>query len=400
MTTETETADPVVISTAIAEYSPTAAALADLSHRFRGVVFDVATTKGDKEARAARLELVKLRTGLESKRREIKAPALERSRLIDSEANRINAFIAELEIPIDQQIKTEEQRKEVERTAKIEAEQRRVASLMQRVESIRGVIVDVSGMAAAEIENVIRGVVALTVDSTFAEFAAVAENAKTETLAKLRELHGRAIEHEQEQARIVTERAELERLRGEQAKRDAEEAAARKVEEKRIASEQKAEADRLAAERRKFDEEQAAARAEQQRRESEARAEREEADRRARARAERDEQDRIAREARAAEQQKLDDAAAALREQQAQVAAEQRRREDEAAAEQRRIQQAEADERLRVAAAAAAARTKLQNAAQSMLDALQQWKHAEDTHDKAELANARKARDMAIVEAT
>ena len=398
MTTETETADPVVISTAIAEYSPTAAALADLSHRFRGVVFDVATTKGDKEARAARLELVKLRTGLESKRREIKAPALERSRLIDSEANRINAFIAELEIPIDQQIKTEEQRKEVERTAKIEAEQRRVASLMQRVESIRGVIVDVSGMAAAEIENVIRGVVALTVDSTFAEFAAVAENAKTETLAKLRELHGRAIEHEQEQARIVTERAELERLRGEQAKRDAEEAAARKVEEKRIASEQKAEADRLAAERRKFDEEQAAARAEQQRRESEARAEREEADRRARA--ERDEQDRIAREARAAEQQKLDDAAAALREQQAQVAAEQRRREDEAAAEQRRIQQAEADERLRVAAAAAAARTKLQNAAQSMLDALQQWKHAEDTHDKAELANARKARDMAIVEAT
>lgn len=398
MTTETETADPVVISTAIAEYSPTAAALADLSHRFRGVVFDVTTMKGDKEARAARLELVKLRTGLESKRREIKAPALERSRLIDSEANRINAFIAELEIPIDQQIKTEEQRKEVERTAKIEAEQRRVASLMQRVESIRGVIVDVSGMAAAEIENVIRGVVALTVDSTFAEFAAVAENAKTETLAKLRELHGRAIEHEQEQARIVAERAELERLRGEQAKRDAEEAAARKVEEKRIASEQKAEADRLAAERRKFDEEQAAARAEQQRRESEARAEREEADRRARA--ERDEQDRIAREARAAEQQKLDDAAAALREQQARVAAEQRQREDEAAAEQRRKQQAEADERIRVAALAAAARSKLQNAAQSMLDALQQWKHAEDTHDKAELANARKARDMAIVEAT
>jgi len=63
---DNETIDRPAIETSIAEYSPTAAGLADLAHRFKNVVFDVSTTKGDKEARAARLELVRLRTGLEA----------------------------------------------------------------------------------------------------------------------------------------------------------------------------------------------------------------------------------------------------------------------------------------------------------------------------------------------
>ncbi len=74
------------IETKIAEYSPTAAALAKLRQRFSNIAFDLSTTKGDKEARAARLELVRLRTSLEAKRKELKAPALERSRLIDDVA--------------------------------------------------------------------------------------------------------------------------------------------------------------------------------------------------------------------------------------------------------------------------------------------------------------------------
>mgnify|MGYP000576626776 CR=1 FL=1 len=95
-------------TSALAEYSPTAAALADLRQRFAGVVWDVTTTKGNNEARAARLELVKLRTSLEAKRKELKAPALERSRLIDAEAARITGEIVALERPIDEQIKVAE----------------------------------------------------------------------------------------------------------------------------------------------------------------------------------------------------------------------------------------------------------------------------------------------------
>ena len=51
-----------------------------------------------------------------------------------------------------------------------------------------------------------------SVDETFAEFTAVAENAKAETLVKLRDIHARAGEHEGEQAKAITQRAELEGL--------------------------------------------------------------------------------------------------------------------------------------------------------------------------------------------
>lgn len=108
----------------IAAYSPVAAGLAELRHRFDGVVFDVSTTKGEKEARGFRKELVTLRTTLESKRKELKAPALAYAKRIDDEAKAITLEILGLEEPIDAQIKAEEARKESERAAKAEAERR------------------------------------------------------------------------------------------------------------------------------------------------------------------------------------------------------------------------------------------------------------------------------------
>ena len=130
----TEAATTERPATAIAEYSPTAAALADLRARYQNVVWDVTTTKGDKEARAARRELVTLRTTLEAKRKELKAPALERTRLIDAEAKSIEAQIRALEDPIDALISAEEQRRERERQVRIAAEQERVAGIQRRIE--------------------------------------------------------------------------------------------------------------------------------------------------------------------------------------------------------------------------------------------------------------------------
>lgn len=131
MTTTTEAP-----TSALAEYNATAAALADLRQRFAGVVWDVTTTKGNNEARAARLELVKLRTSLEAKRKELKAPALERSRLIDAEAARITGEIVALERPIDEQIKADEQRREAEKEARRQAEARRVQAISAHVMAV------------------------------------------------------------------------------------------------------------------------------------------------------------------------------------------------------------------------------------------------------------------------
>lgn len=118
----------VVPSTKIVEYSKTEAALSDLASRFKGVLFDVKTREGLKAATEARREIRSYRTSLEAKRVEIKAPALERCNLIDSEARRIKTALEALEDPIDAQIKREEQRVQEAKDAAIRAEQERLAA--------------------------------------------------------------------------------------------------------------------------------------------------------------------------------------------------------------------------------------------------------------------------------
>lgn len=114
------------MTTAIAEYSITEAALSDLAARHRGVVYDVTISAQMQAAKSARKEIRDYRTALEKKRVEIKGPALERCRLIDAEAKRITAELSALEDPIHDQITAEERRKEEGRLAAEKAELDRI----------------------------------------------------------------------------------------------------------------------------------------------------------------------------------------------------------------------------------------------------------------------------------
>ena len=115
------------MTTSIQEYSATEAALAELAGRYKGVVYEVSTREGMKAAVAGRAEVRGLRIALEKVRVQIKAPALKRVQEVDSEARRITAALVALEDPIDAQIKREEERKELERTAAARAEAERLA---------------------------------------------------------------------------------------------------------------------------------------------------------------------------------------------------------------------------------------------------------------------------------
>ena len=84
------------MTTEIVEYSKTEAALSDLAQRYKGVLFDVTTREGLSAAIKGRVELRGYRVALEKTRVEIKAPALKRTQLIDSEARRITAEIEAL----------------------------------------------------------------------------------------------------------------------------------------------------------------------------------------------------------------------------------------------------------------------------------------------------------------
>jgi len=223
---------PSVI-TEIAEYSQTAAALSDLRHRFLGVAFNVSTTKGMDEAKKARQEVKGYRTALENKRKEIKAPALERCRLIDDEAKTITAALLEIEEPIDQQIKAEEARKEAEKAAKAEAERQRVAAIRTQIDTIKNHAAFAVGKSADAILKILSGVEGFEIGEDFQEFKPEAEQAKAETLDKIKALHEAQVQHESEQARIAAERAELTRLRAEAEAREREAAAARAEQERK-----------------------------------------------------------------------------------------------------------------------------------------------------------------------
>jgi len=339
--------------TGIAEYNATAAALAELRARLSGVAYDVTTGKGMDVARRDRAEVRDLRVALEKKRVELKAPALERSRLIDAEAKRITADLLELETPIDEQIKAEEQRKEREKQDRINAEFGRVQAIHEAIAEIGLEATIASGKPSTHIRGAQHNIRTQELDPlVFQELMPQAIAARDAAVAKLEIALAAALHNEAEAERMAAERRELEQLRAaaaEQKRKD--EAAALEA--------RKAEDARIAAERKAQEAEMAAARAEQKRLDAESAAKRAE-------------DDRIAREARQAEQKRIDDERAELKRQQ-----------DAADAERRAaILKAEADEK------------KLRDAAPAMLLALRTLR------DMKLPAKANQVIDVAIDEAT
>lgn len=334
-------------TTAIAEYSPVEAGLEALRVKYADVAFDLRSTKGNAEARAARRDLVSLRTGLESKRKELKEPILERAKLIDAEAKRITGELLKLEQPIDEAIKADEVRREAEKREREAAEARRVGKIEESIRSITATALRAVGKPSAAIADEIEALELFEIGEDYDEYKAGAQAAKDAALAQLQTLHGAALANEQEAARLAAEREELARQQAE-AKRQAEEQAAALAEQQRI------EREKMAAERAEMERQQAverdriaaeqaeAARVLDERLKAEAaarEAERaEQARKDAQARAEQAERDRIEREARAAQQAKED---AERAERQRAVDAENARVAAEQAAEAARI----ADER-------------------------------------------------------
>ena len=360
------------INGALTEFDKITAGLADLEKAHpSNLACNVDTPKGMKEAIAGRAAWRDPRIAVEKARKAGKAPVLTLGRDIDKRAAYLTDKLVAGESNYDEQIKAEEARKQAERDRLAAEEARRAANHQRRIAEISAILTADNDTVQA-IELHIKQVVSIAVGADFEEFQAQAEQVHADTLAALRRMLRLAIEREAEAARVIAERAELERLRAEQAERD-------RAERARVAAEQRAEADRLAVERRQLAAEQAASRAEQARLDAEAAAQRQRADREAAA--QRAEADRIAREAREAEQHRLDVELAALL------------REHREAAEAARL----AEE------ARCWAEQQVREAAPLMLAALRQWQACDQIDDtkkqRAALSEAKKARDIAIAAA-
>lgn len=213
------------MTTEIQEYSQTEAALSTLREQYGDATYDVATTEGMDAAKAARKDVRTYRTGLESMRKQIKAPALATCNLIDSEAKRITAELRKIEEPIDGQIKAHEAELERKRQEKIAIETKRVEDIQARIKSIRDVVQSITYMGnptSKAVQIKISDIESIEINDLFAEFIENAAQAKDEALAKLLEIHGAAVQREQENARLAKEREELAAQKAEQDEREAE----------------------------------------------------------------------------------------------------------------------------------------------------------------------------------
>lgn len=388
----TEQAPP----TSVAEYSPTAQALAELQQKYKDVVFDLATKDGDTQAREARRTLVRLRTGLESKRKEIKAPALAHLKQIDAEAARISGEILALEEPIDEQIKTAERKEREAKEARLRAEQERKDRITAAVEQIRRAA-DMAGKPSTDIAARRDQLEAqsITVEE-FGDQAGAAEMARTDAIDRLDTLFDAAEQHEAAQAEIKRQNEELAQLRAADIARQAQEAA------------QRVEADRVAREQREAEETQRRAALAQQ--EEELRLQREalaEQQRQADARAaeQRAELDRQRQQLEADQQAERDRVEAAR------IASEAEQNRIAREAEEERLRLAEADRikqerlaeeaqgrRLREEAEARERLSKLEKAAPVLLGVLVEWRQAEQSKSKERLAAVRQLRDEKIID--
>lgn len=209
----------------IREYNETEVALADFRLRYHNLVFNVATTAGMADAKAARMFLRTQRTGLEKRRKQLKEDILARGRLIDGEAKRITGEIVSLEDPIDAQIRVEEERKEQARMEKARIEAERVQAIHDKIDAIRnhGATVQTE---LDELTVLLDRAKAINVtQDEYQEFAPLAALTRDNAIAQLQALADARRTFEQQRAeqeaerkrqaeeaeRIAAERAELAR---------------------------------------------------------------------------------------------------------------------------------------------------------------------------------------------
>jgi colicin import membrane protein len=300
---------------AVAEYQPFYAQLAELEQKNATLVFDYQSPKGNKEARSHINTLRLTKGALERTRKSAKEESLRIGRAIDAEAKEIGARI-EAMITVHQSAVDEIEQREKER----------VSELAQHLAELRNI--GAAATTAAALAEEIADLEPLVIGDDWQEFKPQALEAKDAVLRGLRQRHGEAVEREKQEAelaRLRAEAAERERLEHEAAiVRAAEERA--RVEAARAAqeAEARAAAEREAAARRELELKLQAENAERRRVEAEQRAEQERVDAIARAeRAEQEAKDRAERQAKEAAAAAERQAAEAVRREQDRVAAEQ-----------------------------------------------------------------------------
>lgn len=209
----------------VAVYNPIEAGIALLMEKHGSVLTtppDVSTSTAMDVAKKNRTEMVKFRTAIEAARVKEKAESLAYGKLVDSEAKRITAIAAPIELAYDTAITKEEARLEAIRQAAIEAERQRIAGHRARIQTIKDVRETALLCRTSDrLKQLIDGMPA-RMEPTFEEFQDEALTAFNEVCTVLGQLHTAKVVQEQAAAELARQQAELAQQRAEQERIDRE----------------------------------------------------------------------------------------------------------------------------------------------------------------------------------
>lgn len=326
--TELTVAQRAAVALGAAEHEQKLMALAKQSTEITGIT----NPASYQQVHGTRMALKRARIAIEETGKTAREDAQAFAKAVIAEQRRLIGIIEPEETRlqgIQEAHDAENARKKAEA---VRVERERVERIQAAIRDIRNSIIDVAGRGPEPIDEKIREIVGLDISAaTCQEFAEQAETARTDTLAKLREMHAAALAQEAEAARLRLERAELERRQAEQDERE-------RADRERVAAETRQREEQEAERRRQIEEEDRARRARIAQEEREARERREAADREARERREAEEkrlkveQDRIDADRRALEE----------RQHKERLAEEERQRQERTAAEQKEREEREA----------------------------------------------------------
>ncbi|MBB6559620.1 vacuolar-type H+-ATPase subunit I/STV1 [Acidovorax soli] len=218
-TTNSKTALAALRKTALAELSVVDAGLAALRRKYRNKLFAVGTAEGMAAARKARMDLRERRYKVPKIVDEQKAAIRQVATDVGTEGERIVAALLELESPIHEQIKAEEDRRAEAKQAKEREEREAMARIDAVVDAIIAKPTEVVGLGSDVIGTALTEVEAIEVTlETFGDHAGRVEAVKNSTIERLETMHAAALAHEQEakaqaqaRAKLAAEREQMER---------------------------------------------------------------------------------------------------------------------------------------------------------------------------------------------
>ena len=199
--------------TVLAQFKETEAGLLAMAEKYRNVVYDVTTTKGMNDAKAARAELRddgrRMLTRTEA---AVKADVNELKKVMGDEVERLVAIVKPVEDDIDAQIKAEEKRKADEKAEEKRKEAERVGAHRANIDQLKAYVEQAEGQPVEVIEKAIATLGEMTFGEEWEEFAQEAEAACLATVQRLLamvESEKTRIENARLQAELAAARAAL-----------------------------------------------------------------------------------------------------------------------------------------------------------------------------------------------